>query len=101
MALQGLAVELAGGGQQRVEGGVDRLPAAPTRAAFLAGHLQADALGQLLDRLGEFQVVVVHHEAQGVAASAAAEAIVELLVDRKSTRLNSSHVKISYAVFCL
>src|SRR5690606_40977647 len=26
---------------------------------------------------------------------------VELLTDRKSTRLNSSHVKISYAVFCL
>src|SRR5690606_29806281 len=26
---------------------------------------------------------------------------VELLRDRKSTRLNSSHVKISYAVFCL
>src|SRR5690606_40426816 len=25
----------------------------------------------------------------------------ELGVDRKSTRLNSSHVKISYAVFCL
>src|SRR5690606_40548565 len=25
----------------------------------------------------------------------------ELLRDRKSTRLNSSHVKISYAVFCL
>src|SRR5690606_40370424 len=25
----------------------------------------------------------------------------EILVDRKSTRLNSSHVKISYAVFCL
>src|SRR5690606_24525741 len=28
-------------------------------------------------------------------------AIAELLLDRKSTRLNSSHVKISYAVFCL
>src|SRR5690606_41529686 len=26
---------------------------------------------------------------------------VPALVDRKSTRLNSSHVKISYAVFCL
>src|SRR5690606_41018306 len=26
---------------------------------------------------------------------------VALLIDRKSTRLNSSHVKISYAVFCL
>src|SRR5690606_40396773 len=24
-----------------------------------------------------------------------------MLIDRKSTRLNSSHVKISYAVFCL
>src|SRR5207342_2227515 len=33
------------------------------------------------------------------AASAAAEAVA--LLDRKSTRLNSSHVKISYAVFCL
>src|SRR5436309_7825225 len=26
---------------------------------------------------------------------------VRLQIDRKSTRLNSSHVKISYAVFCL
>src|SRR5690606_40456409 len=25
----------------------------------------------------------------------------EVMLDRKSTRLNSSHVKISYAVFCL
>src|SRR5690606_41377242 len=31
-----------------------------------------------------------HHEAEE-----------DQLVDRKSTRLNSSHVKISYAVFCL
>src|SRR5690606_40433985 len=28
-------------------------------------------------------------------------AVGELRLDRKSTRLNSSHVKISYAVFCL
>src|SRR5690606_41761639 len=28
-------------------------------------------------------------------------AILATLLDRKSTRLNSSHVKISYAVFCL
>src|SRR5690554_7129343 len=27
--------------------------------------------------------------------------IIPLFVDRKSTRLNSSHVRISYAVFCL
>src|SRR5690625_5388575 len=29
------------------------------------------------------------------------EFIVSLITDRKSTRLNSSHVAISYAVFCL
>src|SRR5690554_7446871 len=28
-------------------------------------------------------------------------ATLELIPDRKSTRLNSSHVRISYAVFCL
>src|SRR3989442_15288196 len=31
----------------------------------------------------------------------AAEARIAVHVDRKSTRLNSSHVRISYAVFCL
>src|SRR3989442_10793288 len=38
-----------------------------------------------------------------VAIAAAAERPVErgLQRDRKSTRLNSSHVRISYAVFCL
>src|SRR5690625_6317895 len=29
------------------------------------------------------------------------EFVQEILIDRKSTRLNSSHVAISYAVFCL
>src|SRR5690606_41508457 len=29
------------------------------------------------------------------------QSLLELATDRKSTRLNSSHVKISYAVFCL
>src|SRR3712207_7616955 len=29
------------------------------------------------------------------------EEVLALLVDRKSTRLNSSHANISYAVFCL
>src|SRR5690606_40702911 len=30
-----------------------------------------------------------------------ADFVKEFRIDRKSTRLNSSHVKISYAVFCL
>src|SRR5947209_15806892 len=29
------------------------------------------------------------------------ECAIDMLVDRKSTRLNSSHANISYAVFCL
>src|SRR5690625_7102655 len=43
-------------------------------------------------------------DAPGVAAPAAAAAprsAAGARVDRKSTRLNSSHVAISYAVFCL
>src|SRR5690606_41740647 len=36
----------------------------------------------------------------GHRITAARRAVIEVL-DRKSTRLNSSHVKISYAVFCL
>src|SRR5690554_7385946 len=32
---------------------------------------------------------------------AISEFVAETLTDRKSTRLNSSHVRISYAVFCL
>src|SRR5690606_40895896 len=37
----------------------------------------------------------------GVLAKTAASLDVLASTDRKSTRLNSSHVKISYAVFCL
>src|SRR5256885_8760467 len=34
-------------------------------------------------------------------ACEAGHAVAELMVDRKSTRLNSSHLVMSYAVFCL
>src|SRR5699024_11855467 len=36
-----------------------------------------------------------------IASDAAMVLIPPLMADRKSTRLNSSHVSISYAVFCL
>src|SRR5690606_28617269 len=45
---------------------------------------------------GDVEPVGVHGAQRLAAESLAAE-----LGDRKSTRLNSSHVKISYAVFCL
>src|SRR5690606_37744904 len=56
--------------------------------------------GHALDEVGQLShvarpfVVTQRHDGGGVEANGAA-------LDRKSTRLNSSHVKISYAVFCL
>src|SRR5690606_41493206 len=50
---------------------------------------------------------IAGHAAQQTGAQQAVEAGADFLLrrlpdlDRKSTRLNSSHVKISYAVFCL
>src|SRR2546429_7385452 len=40
-------------------------------------------------------------EAAGVAAGTAIVFVASTMADRKSTRLNSSHGYISYAVFCL
>src|SRR5690242_21297607 len=41
------------------------------------------------------------HRAQNVKAHDIAGAFPDRIEDRKSTRLNSSHMSISYAVFCL
>src|SRR5690606_39349730 len=40
-------------------------------------------------------------QVRGVGADIILGNTYHLMLDRKSTRLNSSHVKISYAVFCL
>src|SRR5690606_39320217 len=50
-------------------------------------------IGEIADRLVVGEV--------GLADPAFRLAATDLEVDRKSTRLNSSHVKNSYAVFCL
>src|SRR5690349_22542879 len=44
---------------------------------------------------------MIQHTNQGPYHVSAQDAEAVLLQDRKSTRLNSSHVEISYAVFCL
>src|SRR5690606_42007146 len=61
-------------------------------------HLLRSLLHAQAQAPGEAEDVGVHHDAH-----AALEGIPALpaFQDRKSTRLNSSHVKISYAVFCL
>jgi len=80
MAFQGLAVEISGGGQQWVERRVGRLSRFMRATAFLAGDFHAGGFGQFFDSLGKIQVVVVHDEAEGIATSAAAKAVIELFV---------------------
>src|SRR5436309_8775426 len=59
-----------------------------------------DDLGGETDPLGTLGVdLVAQNEQLGRAAEAHQPG--KQVRDRKSTRLNSSHVKISYAVFCL
>src|SRR5436309_6357373 len=58
------------------------------------------------EALGMEALIEVHDETELARALEAEAALVGVnnkcgLRDRKSTRLNSSHVKISYAVFCL
>src|SRR5690606_41380528 len=51
------------------------------------------------DHLDCGSVASPYRETEGMADGS--DAIADWPLDRKSTRLNSSHVKISYAVFCL
>src|SRR5690606_41961620 len=79
-------------------------PAFPTRrSSDLQDHLVLDldskaAVAEPAEAHGSFlpEVVWISREGSQWTGSARSTAI-----DRKSTRLNSSHVKISYAVFCL
>src|SRR5690606_40732576 len=84
-------------------------PTAPTAIYTLSLH---DALPILEPPEGHTRVVAaeperVAHRHSDLALLRHVERIVQVallirvLEDRKSTRLNSSHVKISYAVFCL
>src|SRR5690606_15305182 len=77
-------------------GVVDRFRALPVaRSALLVGRGTADLLRAVLEVtvLVGCGVLIGWRVRGSVAETAAA-------VDRKSTRLNSSHVKNSYAVFC-
>src|SRR5690606_42096946 len=72
---------------------------------LLQGRIAA-VLGQLAERAAETATLVISGRSHNVPAQATTvgKRIAnsgEELLDRKSTRLNSSHVKISNAVFCL
>src|SRR2546427_5989260 len=61
------------------------------------GHVQYATTGLILGILGRLSPSLSNGTriASGIAVSVSAQ------TDRKSTRLNSSHSQISYAVFCL
>jgi len=86
VALERLPIVPGGGIEQRIKWRIDWLPGFASGAVILAWNFHARALGQVLDRLGKVQVVVVHDEAERVAACAAAEAVVELLVGTDAER---------------
>src|SRR5690606_7862363 len=66
---------------------------------FLITGILAIIVGLLLEvlNLGNLSLILTNPVVQGVSLYLFGA----IAVDRKSTRLNSSHVKISYAVFCL
>src|SRR5256885_13237328 len=85
-----------------------RLQQLPT-VTHLAALQLADAQGQVVatieNKPGQTGSLAVYHALAalygGSITPAAAELGLEWYADRKSTRLNSSHLVISYAVFCL
>src|SRR5690349_22350039 len=71
-------------------------PFAPGPASADDAYRVQDAVARRLGPLGGWKVGA---KAPGETPNAAP--LLAELIDRKSTRLNSSHVEISYAVFCL
>src|SRR2546430_12709157 len=72
------------------------------RSAILAGRRDEEPVALLvmdLDRFKEVNDAFGHHSGDILLQQVAA--VVPEGVDRKSTRLDSSHSHISYAVFCL
>src|SRR5438045_7573088 len=72
-----------------------RSPAPRPRATGSGTRVARSATQQDLEVVHEIvrRVAVRHHRAD--------DFVHDLKIDRKSTRLNSSHLGISYAVFCL
>src|SRR5690606_41327144 len=72
-----------------------------TTAAPVALAGSGSAVLTVTAAIDESIAAPVHLRPGGAVGLTAAASTEEASADRKSTRLNSSHVKISYAVFCL
>src|SRR5437867_5723528 len=77
------------------------------RAARVAAHYDTRAFADHRALIGRVDLVSVavptehHFQVASDFLEAGVSVLVEKPIDRKSTRLNSSHRTISYAVFCL
>src|SRR5690606_41701775 len=69
----------------------------------LEGPEARDHLDELVDHVDvrALEEALAHRRVDGVPGRGLRTLAEAAVADRKSTRLNSSHVKISYAVFCL
>src|SRR5690606_39315621 len=89
-------------------------PGASRLATYFHVHLVSDSTGETLNAMAKAViarfdgVIPIEHIYALVRSNKQMERVLEevaaargVVLDRKSTRLNSSHVKISYAVFCL
>src|SRR5688572_32290762 len=72
----------------------------PTMPSLHLGNLVPLIIQARLQRAGHKPIVVVGG-ATGMVGDPSGKSDERNLLDRKSTRLNSSHSQISYAVFCL
>src|SRR5690606_41173362 len=81
---------------------IDRNPARPQLPGQTLGEGLQRRLGSGIDRQAAERDTFPDIAVDGDDAAAVGEVAQRRLCgDRKSTRMNSSHVKISYAVFCL
>src|SRR5438445_3822609 len=69
------------------------------RSLVILGHADSDRIGSVGER--EERDLVTAEKFLDDDGGAGSTVVVEEFLDRKSTRLNSSHANISYAVFCL
>src|SRR5690554_6959094 len=75
------------------------------RKRFLTGLAFADGVvlspNALIDNTGIAEVISQSNVTKYLNEEGQGKLVIRGFGDRKSTRLNSSHVRISYAVFCL
>src|SRR5690349_24163983 len=71
--------------------------------AIAVGQARALSLAEVIDLHdhGVSSRVILRNAREYCIAFSVDDSVRHQLTDRKSTRLNSSHVEISYAVFCL